>query len=222
MVNKETGNVIRVAYACNDAFVLAVCTSIKSAMENITDNNLLEVFILYNEENLSSKNRNSIANVLNNSKLTIKFIPVKNDIYKNYISQKNSHWSVEIFYRLVLPKLLPYIDKIIYLDCDTTVLGDLSELYNINIEDFYAAGVNDTSETIKECCKRLNVEKYFNSGVLLLKMDKGKLLTTSVSCEIPYEILSKNDFYQVGRVIDADVASPKPEKDQLIKQLKKC
>ena len=58
------------------------------------------------------------------------------------------------------------------MDCDTTVLGDLSELYNINIEDFYAAGVNDTSETIKECCKRLNVEKYFNSGVLLLNMEK--------------------------------------------------
>ena len=63
---------------------------------------------------------------------------------------------------------------------------------------------------------------YNNSdkNVLLLKIDKGKLLTTSVSCEIPYEILSKNDFYQVGRVIYADVASPKPEKDQLIKQLK--
>ena len=45
--------------------------------------------------------------------------------------------------------------------------------------------------------------------ILLMKNDMGKILTTSVSCDIPYEILAENGFYKVGRVVYGDVSTSK-------------
>jgi lipopolysaccharide biosynthesis glycosyltransferase len=39
------------------------------------------------------------------------------------------HLSRECFYRLMLPELLPSLDKLLYLDCDVMVQSDLTELW---------------------------------------------------------------------------------------------
>lgn len=40
------------------------------------------------------------------------------------------HFSIETYFRLVLPELLPGYQKILYLDSDMVVQGDVAELYN--------------------------------------------------------------------------------------------
>lgn len=74
-------------------------------------------------------------------------------------------------HKIYLAEILPNIDKAIYMDGDTVVLKDLRTLYDINIEDMYAAVAKDGIyyRFPKEMAE-MGLDKrgfYFNSGVML-------------------------------------------------------
>lgn len=109
---------------------------------------------------------------------------IKNELNKDFIiyfydgssidfnlQGDNNRYGLAALYRLSLDQLLPKnIKKVIYLDCDVLVTGDLAELWKINIESYIlAAVVNLCSKASKEV--NLQPEDYFNSGVLLINIE---------------------------------------------------
>ena len=78
--------------------------------------------------------------------------------------------------RLCLPKLLPQLKKILYLDGDVIVQSDLTELYNTDLGENYIAAVKDTLPIYHpQRVKSLGINEkhwYFNTGVLLLNLEK--------------------------------------------------
>lgn len=77
------------------------------------------------------------------------------------------------FYRFLIPPTVAVegIAKILYLDGDMMCQGDISPLMELNIEDYIAACVEDTSpEVAAECKKRVGTKEYFNSGVMLINV----------------------------------------------------
>ena len=79
--------------------------------------------------------------------------------------------------RLFLAKYLPKtLDKVLYLDVDLVVLGDLRELWNKRVDDVYFAAAPDRYVT-EEHKKTLGLPEsraYFNSGVLLVNVKKWR------------------------------------------------
>lgn len=79
-----------------------------------------------------------------------------------------------IWYRSLLPRLRPELDKILYLDSDTLVTDDLSPLWNTDIGDHYAAAVQNLIEPRHMGRpQRMGIpadQTYFNSGVLLMNL----------------------------------------------------
>ena len=81
--------------------------------------------------------------------------------------------SVETFFRYVIADLYPNIDKGLYLDADMIVKGNLSELWNIDISDYYAAGVSDAfieNSGYKSQIGFANEEPYINAGMILMNL----------------------------------------------------
>ena len=68
-----------------------------------------------------------------------------------------------------LADLLPEIERIIYLDTDIVVQGDIAKLYDLEFaKDQFIAGVNDMdSEELKE---KISTSAYINSGVILFDL----------------------------------------------------
>ena len=78
--------------------------------------------------------------------------------------------------KIFIADYLPYLDKVLYLDADTLIQDDLSELYATDISGQYVAAVKDGlmyqfPEHIKEV-NLSNKDFYFNSGVMLLNLAK--------------------------------------------------
>ncbi len=104
-----------------------------------------------------------------------KFMPifVNND---KFIELKTRlHYTIEMYYRLFCVEYLPsYLDKILYLDPDIIVKGDLSEFYNTSFaNDTCFIGCEDFDSEFQ--IKRLefsNADKYICSGVLLINITK--------------------------------------------------
>jgi len=92
--------------------------------------------------------------------------------------------SISCYYRLFCHRIFSNLSKILYFDVDTIVNSDISKLFNQNISNFYCAAVKDYGvyktfplmhpdffSYIKNLGLK-NIDKYFNSGVLLLNLDK--------------------------------------------------
>jgi lipopolysaccharide biosynthesis glycosyltransferase len=87
------------------------------------------------------------------------------------------HFSVVTYYRLFIASLFPQYDKVIYLDCDLVVLGDISELYHVELGDNILGAapeqfVQNTREFRLYAEKALGVDPdgYVNAGVLLMNL----------------------------------------------------
>lgn len=89
------------------------------------------------------------------------------------------HYSKEMYYRLLAFKFLPReLDRILYLDPDILVINPIRKLYETDIADYlYAAAFHDRV-SVKEVNKlRLmpyEISAYYNSGVLLMNLDRQR------------------------------------------------
>ena len=102
-------------------------------------------------------------------------------------------WSNEIYYRLLLPDKLPdSIDRLFYLDVDVIVHGSLKELYESDFDgaDLMACADSNNTSTVDSFTNKVKEMlfyrfkddfKYFNSGVLLLNIEKMRGVNTFTS-----------------------------------------
>jgi len=96
---------------------------------------------------------------------------VLNNKIKNETLYSRSHYSIEMYYRLLIPEILFHYDKVLYLDCDIIVLSDISKLYKTSLDGYVLAGVSNFSDISMsayiENVLKLKIDNYINSGVLL-------------------------------------------------------
>ena len=83
-----------------------------------------------------------------------------------------SYLGLSTYLRLLLPELLPDLDRLLYLDCDMIVTRPLSELWKTDLAGKAAGVVEDYGECFKEVreAEVLGIDFYFNAGMLLLDL----------------------------------------------------
>lgn len=90
---------------------------------------------------------------------------------------KVRHYSVSAFSRYFIPEAKPNLNKILYMDVDIIVKGDIAQLYNHDIGDYPLGAILEdfypyNYEYLKEICPEYEGgSNYFNTGVLLMNLD---------------------------------------------------
>jgi len=76
-------------------------------------------------------------------------------------------------YRLFIPYIISET-KLLYLDADTVVNGDISQFYNMNMEDYWIAGCEDTGlqRRYKTSIGLKENDIYINAGVCLMNLSE--------------------------------------------------
>lgn len=89
---------------------------------------------------------------------------------------RDTHVSKTSLLKYYIAKVLPQLDKVLYIDSDVLVLHDLNRIYNTDIAGKYLAAVKDPSWFFENMhVVELNLEErgfYFNSGVMLMNLKK--------------------------------------------------
>lgn len=77
-----------------------------------------------------------------------------------------------VWYRVLLPELLPVVDRVLYLDADTLVVDKLAPLWETDLAGDYLGAVTNVlmREHDRPAALGLPDERYFNSGVLLMDL----------------------------------------------------
>jgi lipopolysaccharide biosynthesis glycosyltransferase len=87
------------------------------------------------------------------------------------------YYTATTYFRVFIASMFPQYDKAFYLDCDTVILGDVSELYEQNLDGYMLAGAPCEGVNSFDVYKRyvtevtgLDPDYYFNAGVLLMNL----------------------------------------------------
>lgn len=116
---------------------------------------------------ISTKDKTALLKMAKGTNLSIQFLKIDKDFYKDL--RIDGHISQATYYRISIPDLVDdKIKKILYIDCDTIIMRDLSDLWNIDISNHYLAAVREWGLTKNEP----RPDSYFNAGVLLLNLEK--------------------------------------------------
>lgn len=181
---------VPVVLSANDCFAPYLDIMIRSMIANASPNRNYDLIVLYND--ISERNRNLIAMGARGKKnISIRFIRVCEyfDASKLFVDQ---HLSVETYYRLIIPEIMPNYHKILYLDCDMVADHDVAELYDMDLKgaiigagkDIDVAGqVNlNQNDWKKYATETLGLDcafDYFQAGVLILDLDGLRKTATS-------------------------------------------
>ena len=118
-------NTLNIAYTLSNENYKSVIVSIKSLVENCV-NSYICLFLIIDEQFKYSK---EILNNIKSHKLEINWYKVNSGFYKRSLYTR----FIERFYFYEFCKNFEG-DRILYIHCDSLVLGDLSELYSIDLD----------------------------------------------------------------------------------------
>ena len=157
-------DIINVCVACDDNYAKFAGVVIASILNSANQKDELSFFIL--DGGISDTKKQEILSLKKLKDCDINFVEIDESLFDDYKKIKtHSYLTIPAYYRLKLPSLLPNIDKIIYLDCDTVVNTSLSQLFNANIDNFAIGAIRDINRRMLK-----SNPKYFNSGVLLINL----------------------------------------------------
>lgn len=175
-------NKLSIAFAVNDAYVEHLNIAIYSLLKN-NKNSQFDIYVLCNR--LSARSKTRIIKIQEYYKnVTIQIVELSEHQERFSGLKLNIEYiSLETYYRYILPELFPGLNKLIYLDADIVITGDIGELYEYDLGSSYIAGVPDLyvaslEEEVdgkriqyKETIGHSKNDAYINAGVLLMNLD---------------------------------------------------
>jgi lipopolysaccharide biosynthesis glycosyltransferase len=158
-----------IAFCINDSFIPFITVVMKSVMEN-NQNSSVSFYVLIDK--ISNKNRRALDRVVDGHKNYKCFIIRIDDERVEGLRIGKLHHC--IWYRVLLPDYLPFhVEKVLYLDADTLVLGELESLFKMDLDGMALAGGLDPLNFSQTTFGRLGYGKenhYICSGVMLINL----------------------------------------------------
>ncbi len=181
-MRKKAYESINICFSTDDNYAKYLAVAIVSLLQSKEKTSYYHIYIV---SQISHKNKSLILNVANqHSNNKIEFVALSSSEKKGY----TRHGTLALA-RLMLPELLQDIDRVIWLDVDTLVLGDLKELFQTDFHSNAILGVahhpfNYYENYLKECFDPTYHGKAISSGVMLMNLKKlreTKLLSQCLS-----------------------------------------
>ncbi len=161
---------INICFASDDGYAMHLGIAIYSLIVNLNKEYFANIFIL--DWWISDFNKNKILESVKDFKnINIKYIEIDWDKYNNFNA---CNISKETYFRIDIANIFKNIDKIIYIDVDVIVNGDISNIFkfNLNKKVLWAVYEITTRFHYKKLFNIPNKNWYFNAWVLFINLEE--------------------------------------------------
>ena len=180
--------VVPVVFASDDGYVPMVTTTILSMLKNASKRCFYDIVVL--EKDISETHQREMRSFFSaHPNASVRFVNVWPLIRAYDLQTSNAHISVETYYRFLIQDVLSCYDKVLYLDSDLIIEGDVSELFAVDLGDNILAAAHDIDyagnldlndgERVRYSKDVLGLRdpfSYFQAGVLLMSTQKMRRL----------------------------------------------
>lgn len=169
---------MNILYQSDENYAVYMGVSICSLLENNKTVEDIRLYII--DDGIAEESKAKIANMVEKYRRKVFFVSGEKvlnnkditDVFSYAGMRKNNHSYLKMFFDVLLPDVS---GRLIYIDCDTAVEGDLSELETINMHDNTIGMVMDSLLIDSKTSVGLGKEEqYYNSGVMLIDVDKWR------------------------------------------------
>jgi len=185
---------INLLFSIDDGFVEQMKTTLFSIYHNANPEHHFTVYVLQKEMLKQTKTIQEFC-----ERWGMEYVPLvigEDSLFDN--APVSSRYPETIYYRLMVHKYLPTsVEKILYLDADILCINDLSWLYELDLQGYlYAAAshkklTNVTKMINQVRLKNYEAEGYYNSGVLLINLQKAR---KEVQAEDIFHFIQDNQY----------------------------
>lgn len=171
---------VPIVIASNDYYAPYISTLLLSIIEHTSPDRFYKIFILTHD--MSDDNKAKLCDITSEAKssnVSVDFID-PGSFLDGYSLYTRAHFSVETYYRLVLPELFNSVKKLVYIDVDMIVQTDLAELYDTDVTGFLLAAAHDA-----------DTAGLYNGYV----PDKKQYMDTVMKMKDPYQ------YFQAGTIV---------------------
>ncbi len=175
-------NNIAIALSANDYYAPFVATVLASIKANSTPENNYDILIM--NKDILAQSQEKMQRVLRDrNNFSLRFIDISEFEEKFRPLFLRGHFTIETWFRLLMPEILQNYDKVLYLDSDLVTTADVAELYKTNVSDYLLAACHDADTAglyngfepnkkryMDEVLKIKNPYDYFQAGVLLFNL----------------------------------------------------
>ena len=157
---------IHISMSLDNNAIYPTLISMTSALENNKEKNILVYYLLLSHD-FNVSNIEIFESLKNHYQFKINYYIIPN-IFENFDKWRDSD---TIYYKLLLPFIFPDHDRIIFLDGDTLVFKDISEMYELPFNGNYVLGFPFHTPWIIDKLG-INSKYYINGRVILLNIKK--------------------------------------------------
>jgi lipopolysaccharide biosynthesis glycosyltransferase len=165
---------IPLVFATDNNYIVPTVTAITSLLLNKKPDTFYRIFIL--DDRLTDENKKKFTWTEFSDTYELRFVPV--DLREIETTDSRATWPAAIYAKYFICDLLPEIDKCIWLDSDTIILQDLTELFNTDLQGCCLAGIkspntnyNVATEEHPYLTRSEYLLKCVNVGVLVLDLN---------------------------------------------------
>jgi lipopolysaccharide biosynthesis glycosyltransferase len=179
---------VNVAFSSDVNYLPHTAAMLRSAIDHLNEDRQYNFFYLH--ENIPGRDLSLLNSMcFGVPNVTLHLIDVKNPFSENYRSEHHAPTNAT-FNRFLLFSLLPDLDRLLYIDVDMILKGDIAEIFDVEMDGYKLAAVPDFIMTRVLTTKvetadpevpdlyaylrdslsmsDLQISKYFNAGLMVL------------------------------------------------------
>jgi lipopolysaccharide biosynthesis glycosyltransferase len=163
---------MNIVYSSSDSYAWLTGISMISLFHN--NRNVEDITVYIIDNNITDNNKAKLYQAAAEYKRGLNFVPMPNLKSVTGCEIDVKHWNISTFGKLFVSSVLPEnVGKVIYLDCDTIVQTDLTDLWNTDLGTSVIAGVKEAlSDNYKVNVGLKKSDTYINAGVNMLNIKK--------------------------------------------------
>lgn len=174
-------NKIPVVFTFDKRIIYGSAVAIKSLIDCAKPETVYDIYIYHPD--LSQDIIKEFEKMLEGTRHSITFQYIDKKRFKD-APTNNKSWTEIIYYRLLIPELLPQYDKVIYSDTDVLFKDDLTEVYNTDLSQYECA-----SPAMEVNGEDMICHKYFPEN-------KNELIYSSGFMVMNCKIMRENHFVE--------------------------
>ena len=177
-------NNIPIVIRISDYYAPYFAVLLQSIIDNAYEKNNYDIIIL--EHTVTKENKKIISEMLQGkNNISVRYFNPEYFLSNISLYVSTSVYAREAYYTIFSPWLLPNYDKLLVIDSDLILNGDIAEIYNQDIADYLAGACKDIffmglvnlnedgyRDYAKKTLKLNNIYNYINTGVILLNTEK--------------------------------------------------
>jgi lipopolysaccharide biosynthesis glycosyltransferase len=165
---------IHIVFSPDENYAVHAGVAVMSILQHASKPGRFHFYFLQGDRKLSDRSRAKFDEIIRANGAALDYVEVDVRPLAGFANMIPNHVTSATFYRMMIPDLLPQLERCLYLDCDVLALGDLAQLWDEANSDTSLGAVADCFVERGESKKYEFIRRYFNSGVLLMNLRRWR------------------------------------------------